>query len=93
MTYYEVELPILFKTDNIVALEDLDLDVKHKLSEYAVEMATFYDISGIAPHYDTQDNNKQYCSLFCCGKEFIVNMSYSQVQSLLRMILYEENEE
>lgn len=93
MTFYEVELPIFFKTDEIIALEELDVNVTYKLSDYAVQMATFYDISGIAPRYDSNDNNKEYCSLFCCGKEFIVNMTYGQVQGLLRTILYDENEE
>lgn len=79
MTFYEVELPILFKTDNIIALEELDVDMKYKLSEYATQMATFYEISGIAPRFDANDDNKEYCSVFSGGNEFIANMTYKQL--------------
>lgn len=90
MTYYEIELPILYKPDNLIALEGLDVNVEFKLSEHDVRMATFYTISGIAPHYDPNDNDKEYCSIFSGGNEFLSNMTYKELQSKLRLLNYEK---
>lgn len=96
MTYYEIELPIILKSEEEYTLSDLGIDINSKLADNPIGAMTFYSINGISPYYDDRDNDKEYCRVFSNGESFIVNLTYKQVRELLSAMLqyaYGENEE
>lgn len=77
-----IELPILYNNDSTSTMAELDIATVLSLND--VREVTFYSIDAIAYHFDELENDREYCRIFSSGEQFICNMKYKEVKTLIK---------
>lgn len=57
--------------------------ISYPLKECTTREVVFYMIFNIAPHYDENDKNKEYCNIYTADGPYIIPATIDQVEKML----------
>lgn len=73
-----IELDIFYYNEDTLTMRKLDEN--SALKDNDIRQITFYNIDSIAPHFDENDEDKEYSCIKCGSEEYFSPLTYKQLK-------------
>jgi len=77
-----IELEVFFYTKDQQKLRDLDIEDDVPIEDCELRKFTFCSINDISP-YKEKGSEDEYCSVYSNGDNFVCNISYKDMKTIL----------